>query len=113
MSRSTTRTITCDRCGDTKPVKEWTQRELRVLRERGWSSYRSFTPDNDYAGRGSTKKDLCPDCTASMKSFMNQEPSPLISGRWVSSKDVADANGLMLTDLRTQINAELRRRRAK
>ena len=124
--RSTERTIICDRCGNTKPVKDWNSRELKVLAERGWSSYLP-----SWLGGKCIKptQDLCPPCTTEMKNFMENSSGVYLRVRGkngaghgklfpttfddfgVRVADISEADERMLTDLRANINSELRRRR--
>jgi hypothetical protein len=131
--RTTERIMTCDRCGLTEVVTDWTFKELEYLANGGWTCYASSTPDKPHTYNSSYPnehiKDLCPLCTTEMKHFMVGSVGTYIRvsgangaghGRvfpttfdatGVRIADMTDADDVILTDMRKNINSELRRRR--
>jgi hypothetical protein len=125
--RQTEHTLECDRCGTTETVGGWHKSVLTPLAELGWSSYLP-----SWLGGKCIKptQDLCPTCTVKMNTFMKTAitvtyfrvsgPDGTGHGSLVPTTqdkfgvriaDLGEATGVMLTDLRKNINAELRLRR--
>jgi ribosomal protein S27AE len=106
--RTTKHTLTCDRCGYTHFIEAWGYKELNVLGDLGWAQYSSAKPRPTYNKPACYPriKDLCPDCSMQMKLFMNQDMN-------VWYEDISTLGNLGdLIELRTEINKEIKRKRA-
>ena len=65
--RETSRTLTCDRCGDSIQVPEFSYRGLSGATGLGWTKYQSAKAQKNFTNRF---KDLCPECSRRMASTM-------------------------------------------